>query len=47
MGAIDTGAGKGSEWRPVDKKKYDECPLWKNMKKARLKREKEKEHDKK
>lgn len=25
--------GKGDKQRPVDKKKYDSCPLWDNLKK--------------
>jgi len=30
MGNLDTGAGKGSDWRPTDKKKFDSSPLWKS-----------------
>ena len=41
MGNLDTGAGKGPDWRPTDKKKFDACPVWENMRKARLKRERE------
>ena len=37
---IDDGAGKGPEPRPVDRKKWDACPLWDNIgPEARKKRE--------
>jgi hypothetical protein len=29
------GAGKGSRPRPVDKKAYDNCPLWANIEKKK------------
>lgn len=27
---MDEGAGKGDKWRPIDRQKYDDCPLWKS-----------------
>lgn len=32
-------AGKGSKPRPYNKKKYDKCPLWENIKKEKKKNE--------
>ena len=29
-------AGKGAIPRQVDKKKYDECPLWENIEKKKI-----------
>lgn len=28
-----SNAGKGDKWRPINKAKYDTCPLWKNIEK--------------
>jgi len=28
---MNTGAGKGDEPRPVNRKKWDTCPLWNNI----------------
>jgi hypothetical protein len=36
------GAGKGSKPRPVDRKKWDESPLWDNLKKKKKQTEKDK-----
>lgn len=35
-------AGKGSDPRPVNRKKWDACPLWKNSKKRKKTRKKNK-----
>lgn len=41
-----SSAGKGDKWRPINKAKYDACPLWKNLeKKTSMKSPKKNEDD--
>jgi len=40
---VDTGAGKGPDARPgAHGKKWDACPLWKNLKKQKKAKKKKK-----
>ncbi len=39
---IDSGAGKGSEPRPVDRKKWDDAAYWKELAKKKAVKKKKK-----